>query len=236
MVGAVSVTSRIIRREVRLAVVAVALFGLLAWIGLALVTGIVLALAMVGALVLLVRWARGGGNSEVADDAMEFTAAHANVDVPVDPGRLPAWGEPVRALLGLAGVLIGAQLLVVNASSIAERLGVSQVVIGFTLVALGTSTPELVTTIAAQRRRESDLVVGNLFGSNLFNSLAGGALVGIASGNAPDRTTSLALLVAMVLTSVVAWSLLRRGLRLTRAEGAVLLLIYAGMLPIVIVG
>ena len=71
--------------------------------------------------------------------------------------------EPIRAVLGLAGVLVGAELMVVNASSIATKFGVSQIVIGFTLVALGTSLPELVTTVAAQRRGESDLVVGNLF-------------------------------------------------------------------------
>ena len=152
------------------------------------------------------------------------------------PARLPAWFEPVRALLGLAGVLVGAQLLVTNASSIAERLGVSQVVIGVTLVALGTSVPELVTTIAAQRRGESDLVVGNLFGSNLFNSLAGGAVIGFAAGSNPYQRPALALLVAMALTAVVAWALLRRGLRLTRVEGAVLLGIYVVTLPVVLLG
>ena len=79
-------------------------------------------------------------------------------------------------------MLVGAQLLVVNASSIATHLGVSQIVIGLTIVALGTSLPDLATTIAAQRRGEADLVVGNLFGSNLFNSLAGGAVIGFATG------------------------------------------------------
>jgi cation:H+ antiporter len=135
----------------------------------------------------------------------------------------------------LAGVLVGAQMLVVNASTIAEHLGVSQVVIGFTLVALGTSVPELVTTIAAQRRGESDLVVGNLFGSNLFNSLAGGAVVGFAA-RGETVPANLALLGCMVLATVLAWAVLRTGLRLTRREGLLLLLVYAISLPLVLAG
>src|SRR5438477_580567 len=86
----------------------------------------------------------------------------------------------LRAVLGLAGTVAGAQLVVAGAAGAARHLGVSQALIGFTVVALGTSLPELVTAIQAQRRNDSDLLVGNLLGSNLFNSLAGGALVGLA--------------------------------------------------------
>ena len=156
------------------------------------------------------------------------------VDVSVSRSRIPFWFEPIRAILGLAGVLAGAQLLVVNASSIATRLGMSQLMIGLTIVALGTSLPELVTTIAAQRRGESDLVVGNLFGSNLFNSLAGGAVIGFATGTPPRPP--VALLVVMILTAVLAWALLRRGLNLTRFEGAILLAVYVISLPLILAG
>src|SRR5687768_14090833 len=98
--------------------------------------------------------------------------------------------------------------MVANASSIAASLGVPQIVIGVTLVALGTSLPELVTTVAAQRRGESDLVVGNLFGSNLFNSLAGGAVISFAGGAASPVRPSVASLGVMVLTAALAWALL----------------------------
>jgi cation:H+ antiporter len=236
LVGAVGVTSTVIRREIRLAVGAVVVFALMVWIGLSVWTGAVLAILAVAAIGLLLHWARKGRNAAVAEDASEFAATPAVVDVPVNPTRLPAWVEPIRAVLGLAGVLIGAQVLVVNAASIASRLGISQVVIGITLVALGTSVPELITTIAAQRRGESDLVVGNLFGSNLFNSLAGGAVVGLTARGASAPAASIALLVAMVLTAIIAWVLLRTGLKVTRVEGAVLLIIYAGIMPLVLVG
>ncbi|MET9315806.1 calcium/sodium antiporter [Kribbella sp. NPDC003505] len=235
LAGSVAVTSHVIRREVPLAVGAVVLFSFLAWVGLHPVTGAVLGAAGVCAVFVLVRWAREGrSNEEVAEEATEFTKAPAAVDVPVQASRLPTWFEPVRAVLGLAGVLAGAQLLVSNASAIATDLGVPQVIIGFTLVALGTSLPELVTTVQAQRRGESELVVGNLFGSNLFNSLVGGAVVGIASGSAPTERAAVALSVTMILTAALAWMLLRRGLALTRVEAVVLLGAYALTMPLLL--
>lgn len=242
LVARIAVASTVIKREVPLAVGAVALFGILAFAGLNVITGAVLVAATAGALWLLIRWAGQGRNSELAKETVEYTTGDPDADIePVAVAALPergrwqppAWFEPIRALLGLAGVLGGAQLLVANASAIATDLGVPQLIIGFTLVALGTSLPELVTTIQAQRRRESDLVVGNLFGSNLFNSLAGGAVVAFAApGTVP--AASVALILAMILTGLMAWALLRRGLTLTRPEGVVLLVTYALITPLLL--
>ncbi|GGN74887.1 sodium:calcium antiporter [Actinoplanes lobatus] len=231
LIAPFTVDSTLIRREVPLAVASVAVFAVLAWWGLSPMTALVAALAAAGALYMLVRWARSSGNQELTAEVAEFNAAGRAVMVgPVS--RPPAWFEPVRTALGLAGVLAGAQLLVVNAATIATALGVPQLVIGFTLVALGTSLPELVTTIQAQRRGETDLVVGNLFGSNLFNGLAGGAMVGFASGMDHPARAGLPLLVAMAFTALIAWALLHRGLRLSRADGLVLLGAYALTLPL----
>ncbi len=241
LVARVAVTSSVIKREVPLAVGAVVLFGFLAWAGLTLATGIVLIVAAVGALLLLLRWARQGRNTELAKEVISYTedAPDADLTEPVAamPARArwtpPAWFEPVRALLGLAGVLAGAQLLVANASAIATDLGVPQLIIGFTLVALGTSLPELVTTIQAQRRGETDLVVGNLFGSNLFNSLAGGAVIAFAAPTGAQGA-SVTLVLAMILTGGLAWALLRRGLALSKPEGLVLLAAYALIMPLLL--
>ncbi len=236
LIGPVAVASQVIRREVPLAVAAVVLFAGLALAGLTAVTGAVLAAAGVSALGLLVHWAGRARRNEdpLAGEVHDFTAATATVDVAAPAPAWPGWAESIRALLGLAGVLAGAQLLVVNAAGIASRLGVSQLVIGFTVVALGTSLPELVTTIQAQRRGESGLVVGNLFGSNLFNSLLGAAVIGFVVGYRHPPTAGAALSIAMILTAGLAWALLRRGLTLTRVEGLVLLAAYLVTVPLLL--
>jgi cation:H+ antiporter len=228
-----AVSSTVVRREVRLSVAAVAVFGVAAWIGLSVWTGAVLLAGAAGAAWLLVRWSREGPDLRLAADASGFTEAGPALDV-VAAAPASRWADTARAVLGLGGVLLGAQLLVSNAARIAERFGVSHVVIGFTLVAIGTSLPELVTTVAAQRRGESDLVVGNLFGSNLFNSLAGGVLVGFAAGTTPLHRPAVGMTVAMLLTAMVAWAIVRRGLRVTRIEGAVLLVAYLVSVPLIL--
>ncbi|MDM4718741.1 calcium/sodium antiporter [Micromonospora sp. WMMA1363] len=242
LVAKVTVRSTVIHREVPLAVTAVLLFGLLAWTGLTVVTGAVLVLAVAGALWLLVRWAGEGRNTALAREIIDY--ADGDDVTGADPATVaasreaaqrqrPAWFEPVRTVLGLAGVLAGAQLLVVNAATIATDLGVPQLVVGITLVAVGTSLPELVTTIQAQRRGESDLLVGNLFGSNLFNSLVGGAVIAFAAPASVPRA-NVALVVVMGLTALAAWALLRRSNSLTRPEGSVLLAAYVLTMPLLL--
>lgn len=107
----------------------------------------------------------------------------------------------------------------------AERAGLSQAVVGATVVAVGTSAPELVTAIQAARRREAELLVGNVLGSNLFNSLAVGAVVALAGrGVAASQTTLAGVAVLLMVTvSLGAWGFLFRTRRLLRWEAAALL-------------
>lgn len=91
---------------------------------------------------------------------------------------MPWWQIFVFLLLGLIGLPLGADLLVDNASIIARQYGVSDSVIGLTLVALGTSLPELATTVMAALRRQADVAIGNVIGSNMFNLLA---IIGVTS-------------------------------------------------------
>ena len=95
----------------------------------------------------------------------------------VDPD-LPGWRIAIFLILGLIGLPLGADLLVDNATIIAKTYGVSDTVIGLTLVAVGTSLPELATTVMAALRRQADVAVGNVIGSNMFNLLA---IIGVAS-------------------------------------------------------
>ncbi|WP_255420480.1 calcium/sodium antiporter [Nocardia sp. MDA0666] len=227
--GGVTTTARVINREITASVFAVALFALAVAIGLTVWTGAVLWVVAGAALFILVRWSKSDrSNITVAEQAIEFTGSETGTP----PG---AWSTAVmRAVGGLVGVLIGAQLLVTDAAAIATEFGVSQLVIGFTLVALGTSLPELVTAVQAQRRGESDLLVGNLFGSNLFNSLAGGGVVGMCSTNTTSPAVGALPLIIMVAVSILAWVVLRRDLRLSRPEGALLLLGYLASAPILL--
>lgn len=107
------------------------------------------------------------GNSSPAEDEPEGA----------DPD-MPWWKISVYLVLGLVGLPLGADLLIDSAEILARRFGVSESVIGLTLVALGTSLPELATTTMAALRRQADVAIGNVIGSNMFNLLA---IIGIAS-------------------------------------------------------
>lgn len=226
VVSPVVVRSSVPVREAPLMAAAVAVFGAFALVGLKFVAGVLLAVLSVGALVLLVRLARVQDGDPLPDDVAAF------VEPSPSSGRW--WVEAVRTVVGMAATLGGAQLLVTNATTLAHRWGVSDQVIGFTLVAFGTSLPELMTAAQAQRRGEGDLMVGNLLGSNLFNSLIGGAVVGLAAGSSTIAPFGFATVTAMVFASVLAWLLLWRGSRITRPEACVLLAAYACVLPLLI--
>jgi cation:H+ antiporter len=226
VVAPVTVRSSVPVREAPLMVAGVTVFGAFALVGLKLIAGVLLAVLSIGALALLVRLSRVPPDDPLPDDVAAF------VEPPPPPGRW--WIEVIRIVLGLAATLGGAQLLVESAATLALRWGVSDTVVGFTLVALGTSLPELMTSVQAQRRGEGDLMVGNLLGSNLFNSLIGGAVVGLAAGRSTIAPFGFAAVTGMVVSAVLAWLLLKSGSRITRPEACVLLLVYALMLPLLI--
>ncbi|MDA8080080.1 MAG: calcium/sodium antiporter [Actinomycetota bacterium] len=129
-------------------------------------------------------------------------------------------------VIGLLLVLASAELLVSSAGKVAVHLGISKAVIGVTLVALGTSLPEWVTAIAAARRGHSDLVVGNIFGANLFNSTAVAGVAGLISPgqlNIPHLAYESGFMVA---ASTVAILFLSSSRRLSKVEGWMLVIAY----------
>ena len=101
-------------------------------------------------------------------------------------------------------------------------------------MAVGTSLPELVTAVQAQRHGEPDLLVGNLLGSNLFNSLAVGAVIGLAGPGSGTPVVPAVQVVVMVVTSLGAWLLLVNQARLARWEAGLLLVGYAATLPLIV--
>jgi cation:H+ antiporter len=132
---------------------------------------------------------------------------------------------------GCAALVLGGYCIVEGAVQVASALGISQAVIGLTVVAVGTSLPELATSLVAAARRESDIAVGNVIGSNIFNIAA---ILGVASvvEDIPIRATFLRQeLPALVIVSLLLFPILRSGWRIRRWEGAILVAVYvlAGM-------
>lgn len=150
-----------------------------------------------------------------------------------DP-NMPWWQIIVFLLLGLIGLPLGADLLVDNASLIAREYGVSETVIGLTLVALGTSLPELATTTMAALRRQADVALGNVIGSNMFNLLA---IIGVAAliGPIPVAQEFLRFdLWVMLGASVLLVPFVFWRWNITRAWGIGLFVAYATYIGIVI--
>jgi cation:H+ antiporter len=191
---------------------ALVLFSLLLWdLELDRIWGAVLVLGMLAASLVLVRWARR--------DARLGEGPAAQVP---DDGEVRVWVEWVIGFGALALTLLGADLLVRGATRLAVELDISAAFVGLVIVSVGTSLPELATAMAAARRNETDLILGNVLGSNLFNTLmvAGtAALVGPGDVDPSFRTALLFMLGA----GAGAGFFVVTGRRLVRWEGALLL-------------
>lgn len=138
---------------------------------------------------------------------------------------LPAWKCIVFIVGGAAAIALGGDMVVKSASQIARSFGMSETLIGLTIVALGTSLPELVTSIAAARKNEIDMALGNVIGSNIFNILF---VLGVASAISPLSFTfeNIIDIVVLCAMSVLVWIFAWPKKRLTRWQGIVMLLCY----------
>ena len=131
--------------------------------------------------------------------------------------------------IGLVGVVLGSQLVVNSASTIAAAAGVSERVIALTIVAFGTSLPELVTTITAAKRGENELIIGNIIGSNIFNICIVLGLPVAIFGTITPSMEGIGLYVdlgVMLLASILLWVFTLKDRKVTRLEGAIMLLVF----------
>ncbi|MFG0328510.1 MAG: calcium/sodium antiporter [Phycisphaerales bacterium] len=190
------------------------------------------ALMMLGLVVYLAR-AYVVGRTAAASQ-LEQANREVAQGVPATTKSRPALIELTLIVAGLALLVFGSRIFVLAARELAEQFGVSELVIGLTIVAAGTSLPELLTSIVAAARKCPDIAVGNIVGSNIFNVLG---ILGIATVIEPQRVTLQSFwldLPVMMLASIALGPLLRSGGRLSRAEGVLLLLGYLVYLVILI--
>ena len=219
LIAVISIDTLTSRRELPLCVGSVLLFAVFVQDGFRRWEGVVLAVALVATLLWLLR-----------------NAHHHDLESPAQEHEPKgAMASGVRTVVGLTGTVGGAWLLVEGATSLADEAGLTGGFVGLTLVAIGTSLPEMVTAVVAARKGETDLIIGNLLGSNIFNSLAVGAVLGLL-GPGPLEDNNLAGLATIIMISVVliAAVFLYTGGRVVRWQAAALLLIYLITMPFTI--
>lgn len=148
-----------------------------------------------------------------------------------------SWATIIGAtVIGLAGVVGGARLLVIGATSIARDWGVPEEVIGLSMVALGTSLPELATAVAAAVKKHNDMVLGNVVGSNIFNILGVmGAAALVKPSDAPIQVMQFDIWIMLAVT-VLLVPFFRSGRQLSRVEGTILLAGYSAYIAILFIG
>lgn len=224
------VEMRLITREMPFMIAASVLLPLLALDGaVSRVDAVILLGGFVAYLVFVLRAARQEP-ARTATDYDSYESARGIAQAARGSGR-----DIGLVTVGLGLLLFGAHLLVESAVYFARLGGLSELVIGLTVVAIGTSVPELATTVVASLRKQADIAVGNIVGSNIFNLLA---ILGVAGLTRPLPMASSVLafeLPMMIALSLVLPVVARTGLRIGRVEGLVLLLTYVAFVAALLV-
>ncbi|ODC03645.1 calcium/sodium antiporter [Terasakiispira papahanaumokuakeensis] len=217
----IAVQSRVIKREIPLLLgIAVLLFVLMWDFHLGVVDGIILLVLLFG-IIGFNFWEAQHSESDAYLDELEEEL----------PPEMPMKNAVIWTVVGLLLLVGSSKLLVWGAVSLAQTFGVSDLVIGLTIVAIGTSLPELASSIAAARKGEAELAIGNVVGSNLFNSLGVIGIPGVLAPFAVDHVVLHRDLPIMTgLTVLMLFMALgRKGPgQINRWEGVILLLMFVG--------
>ena len=139
-------------------------------------------------------------------------------------------------VIGLVGVVAGSQFVVNSASFIASAIGISDRIIALTIVAFGTSLPELITTITAAKRGENELLIGNIVGSNLFNICIVLGLPVLIFGEIVPTDFAVIDLIMLLASVVILYLITIKDRKITRLEGVMMLLIFAAYYSYIIYG
>lgn len=228
----IAVQSNALKRDGFFVLLCAILFFAISWtVGLQRWVGVVFLSALVGYIVYAYRTERSVSGDSNHTAAFEKAEAIEGVDPGLRPRAATATTTGMvaplaLAVVGLAVIIFGGRLLVDGAVDLARIAGLSEEVIGLTIVAVGTSMPELVTSIVAAVRRQSDVAFGNVLGSNIYNILGIGGFTALISPTpVPQHIASIdmpIMVAASALLLICAWT----GKRLSKAEGAGFLAIY----------
>ena len=181
------------------------------------VNGLILIVLFAFFILYMIRSAQHSMNNEDS----EFAAEAAEMKVMSVPKSL------IFIVIGIAGITLGSDWVVDGAKTIASAFGISENLIGLTIVAFGTSLPELMTSIVAARKNEVDMALGNAVGSNIFNILM---VLGIASALSPIAFIQENIIDIIILVgfSFIVWLMAWTKHRLDKLEGLAMILLYAG--------
>jgi len=221
LIAPLIVARQLIRIDVPFMVALSFLLLFLGWDGgLSRIDGILLFLILLGYIAFLVVQSRSEKKPELDDYAKEYAA--------VESGAKAAIINLALVALGLGLLILGSRWLVDSAVTMAQSLGVSELVIGLTIIAVGTSLPEVVTSVMASLKGERDIAVGNVVGSNIFNivSVLGlSAIVAPAGVDISDQALRFDIPI-MIAVAVVCLPIFFTGGLIKRWEGALLLTYY----------
>lgn len=222
-----------LRRDATVLMASAIIFALLsALLPLDRIIGAVFVLCLVGYIIYCIRDERAAGSEQQG-----ALASMSEGRTMLEPGLIPQPSKlpsPVLSvvfvLAGLAGLILGGNLLVSGSVSLAEMLGVPDTIIGLTIVAIGTSAPEIATSLVAAFRKQTEVAFGNVVGSNIYNLLFIGGATAIATPVVvPQQIVTFdnpVMIAATAALVVFAWS----GLRIGRREGGILLAGYGAYL------
>ncbi|MCL2915308.1 calcium/sodium antiporter [Shewanella corallii] len=218
LIRPIKVQSQMVKRDIPLMIAASVLFWFMLFDGeLSFVDGLILVIALISYLVF-----------------SYISSKNSDEEIDVDTTPQNPLLSTVLIVVGICMLVGGGILFVDGAVDLAKAFGVSEVVIGLTIVAIGTSMPELVTSVVAALKGESDIAIGNVVGSNLFNILA---ILGITSLIQPVSSAGLqsfdfaVMLALAVVLLPFAWT----GLRIGRREGGVLLAAYLAYISYLVI-
>ena len=211
------VHAKVIMREIPIMIgISLLLIFLLLDGELGFIDGLIFVIGLVVYLIANVMMARKEKNPAVESEFKEGLKSKLGIPISI-----------VLMIVGLGLLILGANLFVQSAVAIAKMFNVSDAIIGLTIVAIGTSLPELITSIVAAYKKESDIAIGNVVGSNVFNILG---ILGITALIIPISSVGISNidLGVMMFAAIILFPLSRTGFSISRFEGAFLLLGYAG--------